>query len=156
MSTENDPTRTYQFVIKVDGTVNATAYFSSVEGLENNSASEHPAVTVDGHEYVQMQPGRVKWGELVFRKGLARDMALWMWRERVTDGNATDFRATLTVTLCDREYQPTREWSFPRAWPSKIASPYLSSESGEVAIEELTIHHEGMAMPRDWSGGPPV
>jgi len=147
--------RGYAFSLVVGGSVNATAYFTSVDGLQNASASEHPAVTADGHEYVQMQPGRVKWGEITFRRGIVKDLALWRWREMVTDGGVPAAHASATITLYDREYKPQRVWFFAVAWPSKLSGPSSEGEPGEFGIEELTLHHEGMNMPRDWSGGQP-
>jgi hypothetical protein len=46
------------------------------------------------------------------------------------------------------------------AWPSKVAGPMLDSGDGRVDIEAMTLEHEGlenegMARPRDWSGGSP-
>jgi len=36
------------------------------------------------------------------------------------------------------------KWSFTNAWPSKLSGPTLNATSNEVAVEEITIVHEGM------------
>ena len=37
-------------------------------------------------------------------------------------------------------------WTFTRGLPMKIAGPQLNARTGEVAIEELTIAHEGLTL----------
>jgi tail tube protein gp19 len=35
---------------------------------------------------------------------------------------------------------------FSRGLPSKLRGPQLNAQSGEIAIEELTIAHEGLRL----------
>ena len=37
-------------------------------------------------------------------------------------------------------------WTFDRGLPAKIKGPDLNGKSGEIAIEELHIAHEGLHM----------
>jgi phage tail-like protein len=37
-------------------------------------------------------------------------------------------------------------WLFDRGLPAKVSGPSLNAKSGEVAIEELTIAHEGLRL----------
>ena len=37
-------------------------------------------------------------------------------------------------------------WVFDRGLPQKVSGPALNAKSGEVAIEELTIAHEGLRL----------
>jgi phage tail-like protein len=37
-------------------------------------------------------------------------------------------------------------WTFDRGLPAKIGGPQLNARTGEVAIEELTIVHEGLRL----------
>ena len=37
-------------------------------------------------------------------------------------------------------------WMFDRGLPSKISGPELNAKTGEIAIEELTIAHEGLRL----------
>ena len=46
-------------------------------------------------------------------------------------------------------YEEVRRWNFINAWPSKISGPQISADSNDLAIEELTIVHEGM-----WADAP--
>jgi phage tail-like protein len=43
----------------------------------------------------------------------------------------------------------TREvarWTFLRALPSKVSGPSLNAKTGEIAIEELHLVHEGLRL----------
>jgi len=37
-------------------------------------------------------------------------------------------------------------WMFDRGLPAKIRGPELNAKTGEIAIEELTIAHEGLRL----------
>ena len=37
-------------------------------------------------------------------------------------------------------------WTFERALPSRISGPALNAKTGDVAIEELTIAHQGLKL----------
>ena len=42
--------------------------------------------------------------------------------------------------------EPLATWQFVRGLPSKITGPALNARSGEIAIEELHIVHEGLRL----------
>jgi len=37
-------------------------------------------------------------------------------------------------------------WTFDRGLPQKVSGPRLNAKTGDVAIEELTIAHEGLRL----------
>ena len=39
-------------------------------------------------------------------------------------------------------------WSFRRGLPSKVTGPSLNATTGEIAVEELHIVHEGLLLVR--------
>jgi phage tail-like protein len=39
-------------------------------------------------------------------------------------------------------------WAFTRGLPSKVTGPALNAKTGEIAIEELHIVHEGLRLLR--------
>lgn len=155
MARESDPMVSFNFSVVVDGGVNASGYFTEVSGvLAENDVVEHKVVTPDGREFIQMIPGRVKWGEVTLKKGVTTDMGFWTWRELVVLGKIDDARANMTITMYDRNYTPVVSWHFINAWPSKVSGPSLASQSGEFSVEEITIAHEGMK--RDGAAGSPL
>ena len=55
-----------------------------------------------------------------------------------------DARKHGSITVYSAEGTPLAKWSFTNAWPSKLSGPSLNATSNEVAVEEITIVHEGM------------
>ena len=35
-------------------------------------------------------------------------------------------------------------WNFVEGWPSKITGPQAKADGNEIAVEELTVTHEGI------------
>ncbi len=130
------------------------AAFSEIAGLEMTMEVEdyHPGGTNDG---VLKFPGRVKWANLVMKRGLLakRDPMdssdLWSWYETYLDGHGV--RKDGIITLLDETRQPRLTWSFKRGLPLRWAGPGLNAAQSQVAIETIEIAHEGLRLVR--SGG---
>ena len=145
MARESDPLVGFMFAIKVDGAVSVTGYFTEVSGIgSEHEIIEHKVVTDDGHEVVQVIPGRLKWTEVTLKRGITMDMSFWDWRQMVVDGKVAEARSNCSITMFDRNYTAVAQWDFVNAWPSKISGPSIKSDSNEFGLEELTIRHEGM------------
>ena len=70
-----------------------------------------------------------------------------LWRDLVIQGQMTNARMSMTISMVGPEYNVLAQWEFLNAWPSKVSGPMvppLGAEVGRQAIEELTIVHEGM------------
>jgi phage tail-like protein len=160
MAGETDPVVSYPFSVVIDSVVvdrgvNASGRFTGVSGLQGeNDVVVDRRVVGDGKELVQMIPGRVRWSEIIFTKGVTLDMGFWVWRAMVVEGKIEDARANMTVTMYDRNSTAVMHWNFLNAWPSKLSGPSLDSGSGDFALEEMIVQHEGMK--RDGSAGDPV
>lgn len=98
--------------------------------------------------------GRVKLQPLVLKRGMIvsdsdqyTDITFWDWMTRMVQG-------TLPIWRCDGDIwvnQPTNvrtvaHWSFTGGLPLKVAGPSLNAKTGEIAIEELHIAHEGLRL----------
>lgn len=98
--------------------------------------------------------GRVKLQPLVLKRGMFAkspgqqvDSALWEWLQDMVRGNAPARRIDGTVhVFASRQDDPLATWRFVRGLPSKITGPALNARSGEIAIEELHIVHEGLRL----------
>ena len=56
------------------------------------------------------------------------------------------YRRDVHIKLLDEEHKPIITWSLAKAWPSKIQSTDLKADGNEVAIETLTLVHEGLVI----------
>jgi phage tail-like protein len=159
MAGETDPVVSYPFSVVIDSVVvdrgvNASGRFTSVSGIQGENDVVDRRVVRDGKELVQMVPGRLRWSEIIFTKGVTLDMGFWVWRELVVLGKIEDARANMTVTMYDRNSTAVMHWNFLNAWPSKVSGPSLDPGSGDFALEEMIVQHDGMK--RDGSAGDPV
>jgi phage tail-like protein len=68
--------------------------------------------------------------------------AIWKWYKKIHSGgfkNRTDNRQTLTLTLYDPGANPVAEFNMHGAWPYKIVTDALSTDSNEAMKETITF-----------------
>ena len=125
------------------------AAFSEVSGLE--MAMEVEDYAAGGiNDHVLKFPGRVKWSNLVMRRGVVakRDPIdgsdLWTWFQSYLDGQGV--RKDGLIILCDEGRNPRLTWSFRRGLPLKWTGPQLNAGQSQVAIEAVEIAHEGLTL----------
>ncbi len=87
-------------------------------------------------------PGRVRYGNVVLRRGIDGRLALWEWFKAVRDGQP--LRRDITITLLDEQRQPVHRWLLRDAWPTKYDPSDLNGKGNEVAIELLELACESM------------
>jgi phage tail-like protein len=129
-----------RFVLERDGRVAGS--FTEVSGL----GSEHAVVEFrEGGEngIVRKLPGRLKWQDIVLKRGITSDLSLWEWRKQV-ESDFPAARADLSIVMMRGRDRVLARWNFVDAWPSKISGPTASSDGNDIGVEELTIVHEGM------------
>jgi phage tail-like protein len=101
---------------------------------------------------VVQRAGRAKVARIVLRRGMLYPAGgrvhteLWQWLQDVLDGVRPIRRYDGIVTVLDEKLQPVATWKFTRGLPAKLVGPQLNARTGEVAIEELQIAHEGLRM----------
>ena len=140
-TTRIDPYGRYNFLLEIDGV--AKAGFSEVSGLSTETAVIEYREGGDRTPSRKI-PGLTKYSNLVLKRGLTQDRALWDWRKTVIDGVVR--RANMSLVLLDDARQPVARWNFRDAWPCKWEGPALNAKSSEVAIETLELAHEGFEL----------
>lgn len=96
--------------------------------------------------------GRVKLQPIVLKRGLLHGSAgtkgeLWTWLQGILAGTRPIARYDgLVEVLAPDGEDVVATWSFDRGLPSKVAGPQLNAKTGDVAIEELHIAHEGLRL----------
>lgn len=141
MAESKDPLVGFHFALEIQGVV--TGFFTEVSGLgSEHEIIEHKVVDESGREIVHKIPGRLKWQDVTFKRGITANMDIWKWRKQVEDGDVESARANGSVVMFDQHLEEVARWNFENAWPTKVTGPSLKSDSNEIAIEELTISHE--------------
>ena len=98
--------------------------------------------------------GRAKYAPVVLKRGMfySKDgqgnanPALWHWLQRIVNGERPVPRYDGLVHVMGQDNTLRATWMFDRGLPAKIHGPELNAKTGEIAIEELTIAHEGLRL----------
>jgi len=97
--------------------------------------------------------GRGKYGALTLKRGLLYPDGgrvageFWDWIQGVLSGERPVRRYDGRVDVLDPTgARVVATWGFARALPTKVTGPRLDARTGEVAIEELTLAHEGLTL----------
>lgn len=97
--------------------------------------------------------GRGKYSNIVLKRGMlfpddgAVYSELWGWLQGILSGVRPVARYDGMIEVLSPDGEDTvATWTFDRGLPSKIAGPQLNAKTGEIAIEELTIAHEGLRL----------
>lgn len=135
-----DPVGAYRFRVDLDGI--EVAHFKECSGFDINSDEvkyEEGGLNSGRHRL----PGRYYYSDLTLKKGIARDGApLWRWVQDAVNGNIQT--REVTVILLDVAGEPVLRLNFTRAFPVKWSATGLVGGSAEIAIETLTLAHQGM------------
>ena len=131
------------FELKLGGAESA-GYFAEVSGLSTeNQVIEHTATAKDGKPLPQRFAGQVKWANIVLKRGVDAELALWNWRKTILDGQIDKNRKDCTINVLDQTGAIVVTYAFIRAWPCKYSSPGLNAGGNEILVEELELAHEG-------------
>jgi phage tail-like protein len=93
------------------------------------------------NDFVHKLPGRVKYPNLVLKRGITAqdELMKWFWDSRLDPG-----LKAIMVELRDTAQAPRRTWSFDGAYPLKWTGPNLNAGSDTAATEQLEIVHRGL------------
>lgn len=135
------------------GDILGSGAFQDCSGLE---------IEMDVQEYLEggrndgtvKRVGRAKFPLLVLKRGMFHgaaagaqaDARLWLWLQRIVARERRVERMDGRITLMSADGTPRAAWGFERGLPAKLRGPELNARTGEVAIEELTIAHEGLRL----------
>ena len=75
---------------------------------------------------------------------LAFGDSLWTWHNDFIWGRGK--RRDGMIILQNDDHIPIKIWIFHRGLPTKYVGPSLNAKESQVAIEELEITHEGLAL----------
>jgi phage tail-like protein len=96
---------------------------------------------------VKLQPLVLKRGMIVSRSGQYADITFWEWLTRMVSGTLPVWRCDGHIRVSDPAgKRKVAHWSFTRGLPLKVTGPSLNAKTGEIAIEELHIAHEGLRL----------
>jgi|SRR5215211_698003 len=131
------------FRLTISGTESA-GVFKEATGFDSESeVSEIKRSLPNGRTEVVKAAGNAKWSDIELKRGVDQDKSLWNWRKLVIAGKLDAARKDCTITMLDYEGQPVVTYSIINAWPKKYTGVGLKADSNEVAVEGITLSHEG-------------
>ncbi|WP_298469340.1 phage tail protein [uncultured Erythrobacter sp.] len=90
-------------------------------------------------------PGLKKSGIVTMKRGLfCNDHVFWDWFNEVKMNTVN--RQTVTISLLDEAGAPTMVWKLTNAFPTKVSSTDLKSDSNEVAVDTVELAFETVTM----------
>jgi phage tail-like protein len=133
------------------GTALGDGGFQECSGLE---------VEMDIQDYMEggrndgviRRAGRAKYSPIVLKRGMffasgaGVNRELWTWIQGVVSGVRPIARYDGIVQVINVGDEVAATWVFDRGLPARIRGPELNARTGEVAIEELHIAHEGLRL----------
>ena len=132
---DRQPYRTYNFRVEIDGI--GEAQFAEVVVPTAEIAVVEYREGADKSSATRKLPGRVKYGNVVLKRGITADVSLYQWFRAVSQG---DFQPrNVMIVLLDAQRQDVRRWLARDAWPVKYDGPALNAQNNEVAIETLEL-----------------
>ena len=132
---DRQPYRTYNFRVEIDGI--GEAQFAEVVVPAAEIAVVEYREGADKSSATRKLPGRVKYGNVVLKRGITADLSLYQWFRAVSQG---DFQPrNVMIVLLDAQRQDVRRWLARDAWPVKYDGPALNAQNNEVAIETLEL-----------------
>jgi len=143
----DDPYGGYNFEVLINGiSDDGTAVkgsFAEASGLE---VDIQPIEYRNGAEDITVRkiPGLKKFPNIVLKRGILGDPALWNWIQEAMDGKVN--RTEGSIVLLDENKQEVMRWNFKRGWPCKWTGPGLNAKNNEIGMETLEICHEGLQL----------
>ena len=140
MPKRKDPVIGFYFELELGGAV--IGNFDECSGLgSEHEVIEYRDASQPAHIIIKM-PGRLKWENIVLKRGITGSMDIWDWRQKLIDGDLAAARQDGSIVMYDRRRKEVARWNFRRGWPAKISGPQPAADRNGIGVEELTIAHE--------------
>jgi phage tail-like protein len=144
-----DPYKNLKFRVKWDGRY--------VAGVSKVSALKRTTEVVEHREggdpsTVRRSPGQTKYEPITLERGVTHDLEFEQWANKVwnlgsslgSEVSLADFRKDLIIEFYNEAGQLALAYKVYRCWPSEYqALPDLDAGANVVAIQSLTLQHEG-------------
>jgi phage tail-like protein len=144
-----DPYKNFKFRVKWDGRV--------VAGISKVGALKRTTEAVEHREggdpsTVRKSPGQTKYEPVTLERGVTHDVEFEQWANKVwnfgsglgSEVSLKDFRKNIVIEVYNEAGQLALAYKVFRCWVSEYqAVPELDASANAVAIQTLTLQHEG-------------
>lgn len=142
-----DPYKTFKFIVLMDqkpvlGVSKVGALKRTTEPIKYRSGGDN--------SYEHITPGRTTYDAILMERGITHDTAFEDWANKVhsIDGDPAidlvDYKKDLKLEMKNEKGHTVLSYTLRRCWVSEFtALPELDANANALAIESLTIQHEG-------------
>jgi phage tail-like protein len=134
------PYRNSNFLVQVDG-LPEVSFKDVVIPASRITVVEYREGS-DGLSATRKIPGRAATGNVVLRRGIDQNLALWNWFAEVRNGEIQ--RRSIVIVLRDAGGNDIRRWRIRNAWPAAYEFGPLDGQGNEIAIETIEIACESL------------
>lgn len=144
-----DPYKNFKFRLKWDGSY--VAGVSKISGLSRHTEIITHREGGDSSMSRQM-PGRTSFEPITLERGVTHDLAFEEWANKVCrlgsglgqEISLQNFRKDITLEFMNEAGQIAMAYKIYRCWVSEFtAMPNLDANGNAVAIQSITLVHEG-------------
>jgi phage tail-like protein len=115
--------------------------FSECSGLDLTLNTE-PYKQGGENGYTRNFASRSEWAQITLKRGVGFSKRLWDWSYDFVEGKGKRMDGVIVLTNDLRV--PNNIWQFRRGLPVKYSGPSMNANQSVVAIESITIAHEGL------------
>jgi phage tail-like protein len=155
LAARRDPYLAYNFLITLlDASAELASAIKQIERMKSGGFSECSGLesSLDIEEYKEGGNNgaalkfvtRGKTTPIVLKRGVTANDDLWAWHNAFVLGRGK--RRDGLIVLQNEQRQPVKVWAFHRGIPTKYSGPTLNATDSLVALEQLEITHEGLAL----------
>lgn len=145
----NNPYGAFNYIVNLGGDTGdgelgqIIGGFSDVSGLGDEINYSEYRNGNERFNTVRKVPNTHKLDDVTLKRGLIGSDDLFSWIKAVREGELQP--RNVTITLLDEGRRAVATWRIRNAQPKKWTGPTLAAKgAGEVAMEELTLVHEGI------------
>lgn len=145
---ETYPPVSFHYIVSFEGIGGKTidTQFQSVSGLSVHIETE--SVREGGeNRFTHILPKHATYGDLVLKRGLAKDSGLIHWFEETFETMSVK-PVTVNISLLNEEHQPLISWNVVHAWPKKWSLSDLDAQQNAIAIETLELTYRTFSIIR--------
>ncbi|WP_028048502.1 phage tail protein [Cellulomonas sp. URHD0024] len=145
MAIGDDALSSYAFHVEIDNVT--LIQFKEVSGLKLEiSVIEHQENKAKGIPINKPVPGVRKNNPVTLKRGITTDTGWWAWVKEVHDGKIDKARRNASIVLMDYDLTEKFRVNLLNCWPSALSISGLQAGGTEIAVEEVTLVHEGLEL----------
>jgi len=139
MAKRKDPIFSFRFLVEIDGLVHGG--FQEIAGISievDMESKKEGGLNEFEHHFIK----GIKNSNLTLKRGMGVNKDLWKWFQKTC--NAKPEEKNGSIHIQDTTGKTISTINFFNAFPIKWEGPALNAQSSGIAIESITLVHQGL------------